>query len=53
MHFGASSMVWPMNCGKDQQEAKKWLESTGKENIEKLNEVLKETAHSVFEKIED
>lgn len=39
--------------GKDQQEAKKWLESTGKENIEKLNEVLKETAHSVFEKIED
>lgn len=39
--------------GKDQQEAKKWLESTGKENIETLNEVLKETAHSVFEKIED
>lgn len=39
--------------GKDQDEAKKWLESTGKENIEKLNEVLKETAHSVFEKIED
>ena len=39
--------------GKDQQEAKKWLESTGKENIETLNEVLKETAHSVFEKIEE
>ena len=39
--------------GKDQQEAKKWLELTGKENIETLNEVLKETAHSVFEKIED
>lgn len=39
--------------GKDQDEAKKWLESIGKENIEKLNEVLKETAHSVFEKIED
>lgn len=39
--------------GKDQDEAKKWLESTGKENIETLNEVLKETAHSVFEKIED
>lgn len=38
--------------GKDQAEAKKWLESTGKSNIETLNQVLKETSHSVFEKIE-
>lgn len=38
--------------GKDQNEAKKWLETRGKENIQNLNEVLKETAHSVFEKIE-
>ena len=51
MHFGASSMVWPMNWGKDQQEAKKWLDTTGKENITTLNEVLKETANSVFDKI--
>ena len=39
--------------GKDQEEAKKWLETRGKENIQTLNEVLKETAHSVFEKIEE
>ena len=37
--------------GKDQQEAKKWLDTTGKENITTLNEVLKETANSVFDKI--
>lgn len=39
--------------GKDQAEAKKWLETTGKENIQTLNEVLKQTAHSVFDKIEE
>lgn len=39
--------------GKDQKEAKEWLETTGKENIQTLNEVLKQTAHSVFEKIEE
>lgn len=33
-------------------DCNKWLESTGKENIETLNEVLKETAQSVFEKLE-
>lgn len=39
--------------GKDQAEAKKWLETTGKENIQRLNDILKQTAHSVFEKIEE
>ena len=38
--------------GKDQEEAAKWLDETGKENITSLNEVLKETAYSVFDKIE-
>lgn len=32
--------------------AVEWLESQGKENITSLNEVLKETAQSIFEKIE-
>ena len=39
--------------GKDQGEAAKWLDETGKENITGLNEVLKETAYSVFDKIEE
>ncbi|WP_296114474.1 tagatose 1,6-diphosphate aldolase [uncultured Anaerococcus sp.] len=39
--------------GKDQDEAAKWLDETGKENITSLNEVLKETAYSVFDKIEE
>ena len=38
--------------GKDQEEAAKWLDETGKENITSLNEVLKETAYPVFDKIE-
>lgn len=37
--------------GKDQEKSKKWLENTGKDNIQSLNEVLKETAQSVFKKI--
>ncbi len=35
------------------KEAIEWLESQGKENITSLNEVLKETAQSIFDKIED
>lgn len=39
--------------GKDQEKASKWLDETGKENITTLNEVLKETAYSVFDKVEE
>lgn len=39
--------------GKDQEKAAKWLDETGKENITSLNEVLKETAYSVFDKVEE
>lgn len=39
--------------GKNQEEAAKWLDETGKENITSLNEVLKETAYSVFDKVEE
>lgn len=39
--------------GKDQAKASKWLDETGKENITSLNEVLKVTAYSVFDKIEE
>lgn len=38
--------------GKSEKDAQSWLQSTGKENIRSLNEVLKQTASSVFEKIE-
>ena len=38
--------------GKSEKDAQNWLQSTGKENIRSLNEVLKQTASSVFEKIE-
>ncbi len=39
--------------GKSEEEAKEWLNSQGKENIVTLNEVIKETASSVFDKIEE
>lgn len=35
-----------------EKEAIEWLETRGKENITSLNEVLKDTAKSIFEKIE-
>lgn len=38
--------------GKSEKDAQNWLQSTGKENINSLNEVLKQTASSVFDKIE-
>ena len=37
---------------KDTEKSKQWLKEQGKENIQSLNEVLKETAVSIFEKIE-
>lgn len=37
---------------KSEKDAQNWLQSTGKENINSLNEVLKQTASSVFDKIE-
>ena len=39
--------------GKSAEEAKEWLNTEGKDNIVTLNEVIKETATSVFEKIEE
>lgn len=39
--------------GKSEDEAAKWLDETGKDNIESLNAVLKETAEPVFDKIEE
>lgn len=39
--------------GKSEEEAKEWLDTTGKDNIVTLNEVIKETATSVFDKIEE
>lgn len=39
--------------GKNQEEAAKWLDDQGKKNITSLNEVLKETAYSVFDKVEE
>lgn len=39
--------------GKSAEEAKEWLNTEGKENIVTLNEVIKETATSVFDKIEE
>lgn len=39
--------------GKDKEESQKWLKETGKENIQNLNQVLKETAESIFDKIEE
>lgn len=39
--------------GKSEEDATNWLNSTGKENITSLNEVLKETATPIFEKIEE
>lgn len=39
--------------GKSEEEAIEWLKTQGKENIENLNAVLKETACSVFDKIEE
>ncbi|MDO4595241.1 MAG: tagatose 1,6-diphosphate aldolase [Tissierellia bacterium] len=38
--------------GKGDKEAEDWLLDVGKENITSLNEVLKDTATSVFEKLE-
>lgn len=37
---------------KSDEDSIKWLESTGYENINSLNEVLKETCQSVFDKVE-
>lgn len=37
--------------GKSEEEAKEWLNAEGKDNIVTLNEVIKETATSVFDKI--
>ena len=39
--------------GKSEEDAKEWLNTEGKDNIETLNKVLKETAVSVFDKIEE
>lgn len=39
--------------GKSAEDAKGWLNTEGKDNIVTLNEVIKETATSVFEKIEE
>ena len=39
--------------GKSAEDAKEWLNTEGKDNIVTLNEVIKETATSVFEKIEE
>ncbi len=39
--------------GKSAEEAKEWLNTEGKDNIVTLNEVIKETATSVFDKIEE
>lgn len=39
--------------GKSADEAKEWLNTEGKDNIVTLNEVIKETATSVFDKIEE
>ena len=39
--------------GKSAEDAKEWLITEGKDNIVTLNEVIKETATSVFEKIEE
>ncbi|MDO5048124.1 MAG: tagatose 1,6-diphosphate aldolase [Anaerococcus sp.] len=39
--------------GKDANEAEEWLKTQGKDNIESLNAVIKETARSIFEKIEE
>ena len=39
--------------GKSVEEAKEWLNTEGKDNIVTLNEVIKETATSVFDKIEE
>ena len=38
--------------GKSEEDAKEWLNTEGKDNIQTLNEVLKETAVSVFDKIQ-
>ncbi|MCI5839382.1 MAG: tagatose 1,6-diphosphate aldolase [Peptoniphilaceae bacterium] len=38
---------------KSDEDALNWLRETGKENITSLNEVLKQTAVSVFERIEE
>lgn len=38
--------------GKNEDDAQKWLTETGKDNIVTLNDVIKETATSVFDKIE-
>ena len=37
--------------GKSEKDASKWLQSEGKDNIVTLNEVIKDTATSVFDKI--
>ena len=39
--------------GKSVEDAKEWLNTEGKDNIVTLNEVIKETATSVFDKIEE
>ena len=39
--------------GKSAEDAKEWLNTEGKDNIVTLNEVIKETATSVFDKIEE
>lgn len=39
--------------GKSEEEAKAWLQNEGKENIISLNQVIKETASSIFDKIEE
>ncbi len=39
--------------GKSEKDASKWLQSEGKDNIVTLNEVIKDTATSVFDKIEE
>lgn len=39
--------------GKSEKDAKDWLSTEGKDNIVTLNEVIKETASSVFDKIEE
>ena len=37
--------------GKSEKDTKEWLNTEGKDNIVTLNEVIKETASSVFDKI--
>lgn len=53
--------MWSRNLGRRRklpfvqqgaEAAVAWLETTGKTNVEELNQVLRESAVSVFEKIQ-